>query len=357
MNGSFKLGRIAGIEVRIHISPFIILAILSIVLYYNPYPMGFDGLEYPEGIKAVLSVMAAISLFTAVLIHELSHSILSMRYGVTVKGITLFIFGGVALLENIPKEPRKEIAIAAAGPLASIAIAAFSFGIYFLDIPIISEFFRVFGNFNAFLAAFNLIPAFPLDGGRILRGLLATRTSFIRATHMAAEIGKTFAIFMGVLGIFTNPWLILIALFIYIGANEEEKMTLVENVLKRIKIGEVMTPNPVVVTPDTTVGDVIELMFRYKHLGYPVVEDGRLIGIVTLDDVAKAPRDALVTEVMNKEIVTIAPENSAFDAFKIMNEYGIGRLPVVEDGRLVGIISRTDLMRVLEISEAFGSGR
>jgi len=351
------LGRIAGIEVRIHISLFIILAILSVVLYYNPYPMGFDGLEYPESVKAVLSVMAAISLFTAVLIHELSHSILSMRYGVTVKGITLFIFGGVALLENIPKEPRKEIAIAAAGPLASIMIAVISFGIYFLDIPIISEFFRVFGNFNIFLAAFNLIPAFPLDGGRILRGLLASRMSFVRATHTAAEIGKMFAIFMGIMGLFTNPWLILIAFFIYMGANEEEKMTLVENVLKRIKIKEIMTPNPVVVTPDTTVGEVIELMFRYKHLGYPVVENGMLIGIVTLDDVAKASRDALVSEVMSRDIVTVSPDDSAFDAFKIMNEYRIGRIPVVENGIVVGIISRTDLMRVLEISEAFSGGR
>lgn len=181
--------------------------------------------------------------------------------------------------------------------------------------------------------------------------------SFVRATHTAAEIGKMFAIFMGIMGLFTNPWLILIAFFIYMGANEEEKMTLVENVLKRIKIKEIMTPNPVVVTPDTTVGEVIELMFRYKHLGYPVVENGMLIGIVTLDDVAKASRDALVSEVMSRDIVTVSPDDSAFDAFKIMNEYRIGRIPVVENGIVVGIISRTDLMRVLEISEAFSGGR
>jgi Zn-dependent protease len=330
MNASFRLGRIAGIEVRVHISLFIILVILSVALFHNPYPMGFDEIPYPDNIRAVLSIVASVSLFVAVLIHELSHSIVSMRYGVVVRGITLFIFGGVAMLENIPKEPRKEIAIAVAGPLASIAIAVISFGIYFFKIPVASEFFRVFGNFNAFLAAFNLIPAFPLDGGRILRGILATRTNFIRATHVAAEIGKTFAIFMGVIGIFTNPWLILIALFIYIGANEEEKMTLIENALKRIRIGEIMTPNPVTVTPETTVGEIIELMFKYKHLGYPVVEDGKLVGIVTLDDVAKAPRDAHVAEVMSRNIITINPENSAFDAFKIMNEYNVGRLPVVE---------------------------
>jgi Zn-dependent protease len=356
MKTSFRICDIIGIEVRVHITLFIILVILSYLLYFNPYPMGFMNLGFPNSTKVLLSILASISLFVAVLLHELSHSILSRRSGVNVKGIVLFIFGGVSLLEEIPKEPGKEISIAFAGPLTSLSIAATSFGIYFLGIPIISEFFRVFGNFNLILAIFNLIPAFPLDGGRILRGVMARKTNFVEATRMAAETGKMFAIFMGVVGLFTNPWLILIALFIYMGASEEERLAVVENVLRSVEIREVMSSNPVTVSPSTTVEDVIELMFKFKHLGYPVIEDGELVGMVTLNDVTKAPREVRVEDVMSKKVVAINPKSSAFEAFKIMNENKIGRLPVVEDGKLVGIVSRTDLVRVLELVEAISSG-
>ncbi|AEA46615.1 CBS domain-containing protein [Archaeoglobus veneficus] len=351
MELSFSIGKIAGIEVRVHVTLFIILPIFSYLLYYNPYPYGFQDVS-PESLRIALSIAASISLFVAVLIHELSHSILSMKSGIKVKGIILFIFGGVSMLEEMPKEPNKEISIAAVGPLSSLALAALSYGVAYIGV--IPTFFTVFGNFNLILAIFNLIPAFPLDGGRILRGLIAKRTSFLRATQIAAETGKAFAIAMGVLGLFTSPWLILIALFIYMGASEEEKVALIENVLKKIKIADIMTPNPICVTPDMKASEVLEMMLKYKHLGYPVVEDGKLVGIVTLNDVAKA-KDALVRDVMTREVVTIGPFDSAFKAFRLINEYRVGRLPVVEDGKLVGIVSRTDLVRTLEIVGAIGS--
>lgn len=357
MKTSFRIGSIAGIEIRIHITLFIILVILSYILYFTPHPMGFMNLEYSSTVKVLLSLFASISLFVAVLLHELSHSILSRRSGVDVKGIILFIFGGVSLLEEIPKEPKKEIMIALAGPLMSLAIAAVSFGIYLLGIPIVSEFFMVFAYFNAILAIFNLIPAFPLDGGRILRGLMARRTNFVKATQMAADVGKMFAVLMGIVGLFTNPWLILIALFIYMGASEEERMAVVENTLKKVKIKDVMTPNPVIVTPDTTVKEITELMFKHKHLGYPVVKDCNLIGIVTLQDITKASPASKAVDIMSENLVTISPEKSAFEAFKILNENKIGRLPVVEDKKLVGIVSRTDLIRVLELVEVLSSER
>jgi len=350
MKSSFSIGRIAGITVRVHITLFIILAILSYFLYINPFPYGFLEVR-PELLRIALSIIASISLFVAVLVHELSHSILSVRSGANVREIVLFIFGGISMLEEMPKEPNKEIAIAAVGPLASFALAAMSYGLSYIGI--IPVFFTVFGNFNLILALFNLLPAFPLDGGRILRGLLAKRVNFIKATQIAAETGKALAIAMGVIGLFANPWLILIALFIYMGANEEEKAVLIENVLKKIKIAEIMTPNPVYVTPETRTGEVLEMMLKYKHLGYPVVENGKLVGIVTLNDVAKA-KDALVRDVMTREVITINPEESAFKAFRLMNERNVGRLPVVENGKLVGIVSRTDLVRTLEVLGAIG---
>lgn len=179
----------------------------------------------------------------------------------------------------------------------------------------------------------------------------------MNATRIAAETGKLMAFLIGIFGLFVNPWLILIAFFIYMGANEEEKIVMVENVLKRVKIFDIMSPNPLTVSPETKVGEILELMLTHKHLGYPVVENGKLVGIVTLKDVANASAETPVAEIMTKDVVTISPLSSAFEAFKLINERRIGRLPVVDDEyRVIGIVSRTDLMRTLEIigiQEAF----
>lgn len=357
MQSSFKIFTIAGIEIRIHFTLFIILIILSYLLYFNPFPFGFAKAGFSESVKIWLSIASAIGLFVAVLLHELSHSLLSKRSGVEVKGILLFIFGGVSLLERFPKEPEKEISIAFAGPLASFAIAAVSYLIFLTSIPVIAEFFMVFFYFNAVLGAFNLIPAFPLDGGRVLRGFIARRTNFIKATQVAAGVGKSLAIFMGILGIFANPWLILIALFIYLGANEEEKTATVENALSDSRVRDVMSSPAVTVSPGSTAEDVINLMFNYRHLGYPVIEDSKLMGIITLQDVANAPRDSSVKELMRRDVTTITSDMTSLEAFRIMNENDIGRLPVVSAaGELEGIVSRTDLMRMLEVVEAIKSG-
>jgi Zn-dependent protease len=300
-------------------------------------------------IRISLSILASISLFISVLFHELSHSITGKRRGVEVKGIVLFIFGGVSMLDRIPEEPKKEIEIAFSGPLFSIAVGVVFYALYLLQVSILSEFSRVFAMYNFFLAFFNLIPAFPLDGGRILRGFLSKRIGFIKATKISAEIGKLIAFVMGLFGLFVNPWLILIAFFIYMGANEEEKLVMVENVLKRVKVIDIMSSSPITVSPDTSVKEVLQLMLKTKHLGYPVVDRDKIVGIVTLRDITNVDEDVPVGEVMRKDVITIAPLASAFDAFKIMNEKGVGRLPVVYEDRVVGIVSKTDLMRTLEI--------
>ncbi|MBO8183173.1 MAG: M50 family metallopeptidase [Archaeoglobus sp.] len=356
MKSSFRIGKIAGIEVDVHVTLFIILIIFSYALYFTPYPYGFQGLTYSNFVRAGLSIISSISLFLAVLFHELSHSIIGRRRGVKVKGIILFIFGGVSMLEEMPKEPRKEIEIAFAGPLLSIFLGVLFYGISLTQIPILAEFSRVFAIYNLVLALFNLLPAFPLDGGRILRGILAKRIGFVNATRIAAETGKLMAFLIGIFGLFVNPWLILIAFFIYMGANEEEKIVMVENVLKRVKIMDIMSHDPLTISPETKVGEVLELMLAQKHLGYPVVEDGKLVGIVTLKDISKASAETPVAEVMTRDVVTISPLSSAFEAFKLINEKKIGRLPVVDEGKVIGIVSRTDLMRTLEIigiQEAF----
>ncbi len=351
MKQSFKICKIFGIDISVHFSLLFILAFLTYALYVNPPPFGFSNLVGVE--RIVLSILTAILVFVCILIHELSHSLVAMRFGAKVRGIVLFIFGGVALIENIPREPKKEFLMALAGPMASLSIALISF----LATPLHKQFFFLLGYFNLILGLFNLIPAFPMDGGRILRSILARKMGFVKATKVSAEIGKFLAILMAIFGIFVSWWLILIALFIYIGASEEEKLITIEGLLARFKVRDIMTPNPIYVTPETKVRDIIALMLKHKHLGYPVVKDGVLVGIVTLKDVINANGDEIVERVMSRRIVTISPDENAFKALKIMSEKGIGRLPVVENGRLVGIVSRSDVVRVLEIIEALEASR
>ncbi|MCS7145024.1 MAG: CBS domain-containing protein, partial [Archaeoglobaceae archaeon] len=215
----------------------------------------------------------------------------------------------------------------------------------------LSTFFLISAYFNGMIAAFNLIPAFPMDGGRVLRSVLAGRMSYVTATRISANIGKAIAVIMGIFGFFFNIWLLLIALFVYLGATEEEKIITMESLLSRFKVGDIMTSNVLTVTPEMTVGDVIDLMFKHKHLGYPVVREEELVGIVTLTDVMNAEKSKKVKEIMSTNVLTLNPRQSAFEAFKIMSEKNIGRLPVVDDGKLVGIITRSDLMKLREIVE------
>ncbi len=350
MRASFRLFEVSGIEVRVHLSLLIILALLIYVFYITPPPYGFAIFDDP--VRLTLAVLASFMMFGAILAHELAHSIAARRYGVKVRGIMLFIFGGVAMMEKMPKNPREELRIALAGPFTSFAIAAISFFLSFLPVKPISALFMLLAYFNLFIGVFNLLPAFPMDGGRVLRSFLARRMNYVKATKIAAETGKMFAVMMGVIGLFYNPWLILIALFIYIGASEEERLVALESVLAGMRVEDIMTRDVITVHPSMKVSELVDMMLKYKHLGYPVVDEGELVGIVTLKDVINANPESEIREVMSKEVVTVHPNATAFDAFKLMSEMKIGRLPVVEDGKLVGIISRSDLMKVTEILEA-----
>ncbi len=346
MTYSLKICKIFGIDVKVHVSLAVILVIMVYFFYLNKPPYGFSDLKDP--IRIVYSSIMTISIFVAVLVHEISHSLVARRFGARVKEIVLFIFGGVAMIEKLPKEPKKEFIIAIAGPLASLSLSSF------MLVPL--RIFKLFGYFNLILAVFNLIPAFPMDGGRVLRSLLSKRYGYVKATRISSNVGKVLAVIMGITGLFTNIWLTFIALFIYIGAVEEEKAVTLEGLLAKYKVVDVMTPNPIYVTPDTTVREVIDLMLKHKHLGYPVVEDDRVIGIVTLKDIMNAREGELVANVMSRNVVTVKPDTEVFEALRLMMEKRIGRLPVVEDERLVGIVSRSDIIKLAEILELLQKG-
>lgn len=372
MSSAFQIGRIAGIPIRLHITFLAIIPFVayifstftqstSISLLGEVYSLsyGFGAVEPPTA-RWAYSFAFAILLFLCVALHELGHSFVAMRYGIKIRSITLYIFGGVASMEDIPRDPGMEARMAVAGPGVSGIIGA---GSTLLSVQSafllggahpLTTLLWTLGVINIVLMIFNLLPAFPMDGGRVLRAWLASRMPYVEATRQAANIGKLFAIVMGFLGLFGGGiLLVIVAIFVYIAASDEERSTAIVVPLEGVKVRDIMSRELRVVSPETTLPEIMNLMFREKHRGYPVMEGGRLAGIVTISDVQKVPEDrratAVVGDVMVKAIYVIEPNSDAAEAMKKMMERQIRRLPVMEDGQLVGIVSRSDLLRAIEI--------
>ena len=376
MKWSYRIGSIGGIPIKLHLSFLIILLLFIWVFAVNDIKifgivLGFGGLNISTWLKYLLGAIASVLFFATLLFHELSHSFVARRYGTKILSITLFVLGGVAQMEEIPKEPRKEAKVSAAGPAFSMSIGIITYGIYYIFGPVnlaasgatlkdaILIVVGIIAFYNVILGLFNLIPAFPMDGGRILRAWFATRMSYIDATKKAVVVGKSFAFAMGLFGLLTLPggvWLLLIAIFIYFGASGEEQATIISVSLEGVKARDVMTavPNVVHVPPDMTLNQLVDVMFRTKHIGYPVQEEqsSPVLGVITFGDIRQIPVSkrgtTRVEEVMKREIITIGPDADASDALKIMSTKNIGRLIVMEDGQMVGIISRTDLIREIK---------
>jgi Zn-dependent protease/CBS domain-containing protein len=368
MDSSFQIGNIWGIPIKLHWTFVVGIFWVAIAFGIIP-PITFFGKTYgfgsvePASIKWIYSFAFATLLFICVAVHELGHSYVARRYNIGIRSITLYLFGGVSAMEEIPRNPRLEFRMAVVGPLVSGLLGVISFLIYIESAMLLgtehplSIFLWTLAIVNIILMVFNLLPAFPMDGGRVLRAWFATRMPYVIATRRAAGIGKMFAILMVVLGIFSlNVLLLLIAFFIYIGASEEERATTVGVCLEGVKVKNIMSSDVHTVTPDTSLKDLLDLMFREKHRGYPVVENESLRGIVTLTDVQQVPdqqRDKLtVGQIMNKNLYVISPDEEASSAVKMMAERGIRRIPVTENNNLVGIVSREDLVRAMELCSA-----
>lgn len=356
MNTSIQIGKIMGIPIKLHITFLLILPVFGWVFANNPPRFGFNDVT-PIAFRYALGMLAALLLFICVLLHELAHSYVAKKHGTNIQSITLFLFGGVSSMEEIPRNPKVEFRMALAGPATSLLIGS--------GLIIIHELFRtetpylrlvwLIGYINIILFAFNLLPAFPMDGGRMLRAWLAGRMSYVKATRSAAGIGKMFAIFMGIIGLFISFWFILIAFFIYIGASEEEKSTEVSVLLEGMKIKDIMSREVTTVNPGMSVEELVDYMFRYKHMGYPVVEDGDVLGIVTFTDVQRVPKEerknVKVSQVMTRKLIALNEDDDAVSALKLMTLNNIGRIIITKDKRMVGIVSRTDLLRSVQLLE------
>ncbi len=370
MAASIRIGRIFGIPIYLHLTFLIILPLFIYVFSAPPNQvtilgivLSFKDLDTSLAVKYAFGTAAAIIFFATILFHEIAHSYLAMKYGVKIKGITLMVFGGVSQMEEMPRLPQQEWRMAFAGPMTSLGAGVISWLVmYLLDalnsssvlIQGIAILLGIMAIYNVLLAAFNLIPAFPMDGGRVLRAWFAMHMDFLEATKRAAKVGRYFALGMAVFGVFTlNFFLIIIALFVYIGASEEEQATTITESLHGVTVGQVMSPNVTVVHPDTSIQDLHNLMLTTRFMGFPVVEKDALVGLVTLSDTHKVSRDraatARVRDIMTRNVVTAMPEMDAAKALFLMSEGKIGRLVVLKDGKLVGIVTQKDLLRTVDM--------
>lgn len=363
MKSSFTIGHLFGIPVKIHVSLLIILPFFAwafgnnIVyltentdiarrqLLLNPYLLGF---------------IMAVMLFISILIHELAHSLVARTKDVETTDITLMLFGGLANIEEISKDPKDEMKIAASGPLTSLALGLiFVFAGSYAPNFILEDFRLLIlytGQLNIFLAIFNLLPAFPSDGGRILRAFIAQRTSFRRATEIASKFGKGFALMFGILGFMSgNFLLVFIAFFIYIGAAQEHQFSNIKSALSNLKVKDLMTQDVKTVPVNMSVHRLIEKMFNDKHSGFPVLRDDKVVGIVTMEDAQKINQEEYhntpVQTIMNKELHCVGEDDELYEAFKLLFQKDIGRLLVMDGEELKGIITRSDVMTGLRVRQ------
>jgi Zn-dependent protease/CBS domain-containing protein len=362
-----RLFKLLGFEVRIDLSWIVIAVLVTWSLAKGLFPSYYPDLT--TEVYWAMGVAGALGLFASIIFHEFCHSLVARKFGMPMKGITLFIFGGVAEMGDEPPTARAEFLMALAGPASSILLSVVFFGLYRgLGADWNEPIRGVLGYLsmiNALLAAFNLLPAFPLDGGRILRSILwGVKQDLQLATRISAGIGSAFAvilIFLGIISVLQGNviaglWWFLIGLFLRGAAQMSYQQLLVRRALEGEHISRFMTRNPVTVPPAITVAELVENYVLHHHFKmFPVVEDGRIVGCVTTRDIKEIPKEKWGEESVGEIAercppeIFIAPETDAVEALAIMNRTGLSRLLVAEGGNLVGLLTLKDLLAFLSL--------
>ena len=374
---SIRVGSLFGIPIRLGASFIVILPVLAVLI-----GMQIEGVaDLLNGLSArqldpgtltgglrpwALGLAAALGLFGSVFLHELGHAAAARRYGLDTEAITLWFLGGLAQFAEMPEDWRQELWIALAGPAVSVALGGAFYAAFALAPGAPDALLFVAGYLavlNVALAAFNMLPGFPMDGGRVLRALLSRNRPRLEATRIAAGVGKAFAVVLAVGGILAlNVFWIAIAFFIFIAATGETRQMVMQAAFEGLTVADLMTPLEELdtVAPDTTLSELLDRMVRERHTGYPVLEGGRLVGVVTLEDLQRVPPEdrgaTPVREVMATDLATVRPDAEATEALTIIQGRDIGRVLVVDEGGLAGLVSRTDLMTVFEIAQSSETG-
>jgi Zn-dependent protease len=371
INGGIPLGRLFGISIRLHFSWFIIFILVTWLLAANYFPGTYSG--WSTATSIIAAIITSLLFFSSVLAHELMHSIVARASGIPVKGITLFIFGGVSQITEEPRVPKVEFRVAIAGPATSLLLGLI-FGAIFFTVPERFEAVRAItfwlSLINMMLAIFNLLPGFPLDGGRVLRSILWWRTGNLRkATKWASTAGRVIGflfIFAGIWLVvtgflFNGLWLAFIGWFLSNAAASSYRQLVIQQMLQGHDASEIMTQDCVMVAPDTTVEKLVnEYVLPSGNRCLTVGEAGHVQGLVTLKDIRSMPRDkwsgVRVTEVMTPiDKLKWVPTDETLD--KVLNTLtlqDINQLPVVEGGRIVGMIARDNLLSFISMREKLG---
>jgi Zn-dependent protease/CBS domain-containing protein len=360
MKWQWKLGRFAGIDVFVHATFLLLIGWVG----YNYWR------EYQDWRRVLIGILFILALFVCVVLHEYGHALTARKYGIKTRDITLYPIGGVARLERLPDRPIEELWVALAGPAVNVVIAILLIAYLFFTngLPRITDMSFTQGSFverlvaiNIYLVLFNLIPAFPMDGGRVLRALLALKLEYVQATQIAATIGQGIALLFGFIGLFTNSFLLFIALFVWIGAAQEASMVQVRHSLGGIPITRAMQTDFQVLSPSDTLSRVVELILAGSQQDFPVVENGRVAGILDRDTfisaLSKNGQNTPVTEVMHREVPEIDSHDMVETALSRLQESGSKTLPVTHGGRLVGLITSENITEFLMIRSALKTGR
>jgi Zn-dependent protease/CBS domain-containing protein len=373
MGSGWKFGRLAGIDLAIHPSWLVIAFLLTFSLADGFFPDQIPG--WTVGQYWMLGGATALLFFASVLAHEFSHALVARRFGLKVAGITLFIFGGATTIESDARSPRQEALIALAGPISSLVIGAALLGAGVLAEPLaIRVLLAWLGFINIALGAFNLVPGYPMDGGRVLRAILwRLRGDANLATRQAALVGRVVGYLMVAGGIVwalrsrdigSGLWLALVGWFLATAAEATMQQAGVERSLSGVRVRDAMDVAPAAVSPNESVADLVsERMLRGDDRSFMVRhDDGGLAGMVTLGDVKRLPRDAWadarVTDIMTRfgDLATIGPDEPLADALRLLQEKEVGQLPVMEsEGRLpLGVVTRRGILRLIEARMKLG---
>ncbi|HOJ33699.1 MAG TPA: site-2 protease family protein [Candidatus Hydrogenedentes bacterium] len=358
MRWSWRIGRIAGIDIYFHVTFLILVLWVALASWARSQSVA-------DALRGVIFIGV---LFGIVVLHELGHALAARRYGIRTRYITLLPIGGVARLEHMPDDPKQELVVSVAGPAVNAVLALAGFGLLFsmagisaltpwpmLSMKPLVEFVWI----NVVLAVFNLVPAFPMDGGRVLRALLALRMDYLRATTIAAGIGQALALLIGFAGLFFNPFLVFIALFVWIGAAEESSMVQMRSALGGIPVRRAMITEYHSLTPEDPLAKAIEfIMSGFQH-DFPVVAGGRVVGILPYKSLMKALSErgaaALVGECMETDFPTANPNEMLNSVFARIGRDNYQFVPVIREDTLEGILTPENLAEFLMINAALKS--
>ncbi len=356
MSWSFRIFRLGGIDVKVHFTFLLLLAFFAF-LYYSQ-----------GGISAALDgVLFILLLFACVLLHEFGHALAAKSYGIKTPDITLLPIGGVARLERMPDKPFQELVVALAGPLVNVVIAGGLFVVMggrgdfaqmtefdVANVDLVTRLFAV----NILLVVFNMIPAFPMDGGRVLRAILASRMSYARATQTAATIGQGFAVLFGVLGLFFNPFLIFIAVFVWLGASQEATVAQLRDVSSGLPVSSAMVTEFETLPHSATIDDAVDALIRTSQHDFPIMGINQdVLGILTRKALIEALKShggsARAADFIQRDVPTVHARSPFESAFRTMNECGCTALPVLDsNGRLVGLITPENVGELMMIHAA-----